>query len=540
MPQATSVLEPSLGVKHFASEVISTFASKQGVEGQVLISKCLKGWIEPSALAPETEPTSFEESVAHRILDVGTIALRGILEFSLGIILSEEDTEHVQELVYIADRIVANTNDYFSWEVERDGSGRLQNSVKVMMVTEGKSEQEAKERLKATILADEQKFQELLERFYVTFPEAPDHMKKFVKGLQLYLGGHHIWCSACDRYKIKTTAIENGANYISTDFVKDQLYSQDSMPTNLGDSALLAPVEYILSLPSKNMRSRVIDAMNLWFQLPDDQLATIKCVVDDLHNSTLMLDDIQDSSDLRRGCAATHQVFGIAQTTNSATYMVARAASTVVTYQDQYPQLINIFLDGTKALALGQSWDLDWRFTGYCPSIAEYMAMVDGKTGAMFDMIIRMMHCFSCTENLPIADLSRLTRLLGRWYQIRDDYQNIQDEHYTAQKGFCEDFDEGKLSYPVTVCCNLDPRAGAIVMGILRQRGNHGTSLPTSVKRQVLDKIRQTGALQQTWEALQNLERDTEAVLVTIESITGKPNPSFRTFVKLLSNVSRP
>ncbi len=51
-----------------------------------------------------------------------------------------------------------------------------------------------------------------------------------------------------------------------------------------------------------------------------------------------------------------------------------------------------------------------------------------------------------------------------RWYQIRDDYQNLQNKQYAAQNGFCEDVNKGKLLYSVVLCCELDPVARAPIL----------------------------------------------------------------------------
>ncbi|EAW24472.1 bifunctional terpene synthase/polyprenyl synthetase family protein [Aspergillus fischeri NRRL 181] len=544
---ATSALRASLGVgtlssiqglkgNAFMSRNLTAFMTKYGADGKALMARCLDNWVQPQESVVETEPANFEDSVASRVVTVGTRVIWGILEFSLGILLSDEDIKQIRHILDVADRIFANTNDYFSWEVERDGDQRVQNTVKTVMDREGKSEQQAKEKLRAAILEDERKYQLLMKQFALSTIDVPAHVWRFLVMLEVLLGGHHIWSAACERYKSRAPSVGNPS--VRKEIIIPNRVEEASSVA-LGNSALLDPVHYIQSLPSKNMRSKVVDALNIWFQLPHHLVDTVKGTVDDLHNSTLILDDIQDSSYLRRGFAATHHVFGSAQCINSATYLVAQAASRLIVHNEQYPALITFFLDGLKELALGQSWDLNWKSTGYCPSTEEYMAMVDGKTGVMFDMIIRMMHCFSSSQTVPVPELSQLTKLLGRWYQVRDDYQNLQDEQYTAQKGLCEDLDEGKLSYPLTVCCNTDPTAQRIIMGILRQR-LPGTPLQFNVKMQILDLIRRSGALQQTWELLQKFKKQADAALSNLEAITGVPNEGFRVVLTLLGNIPPP
>ena len=47
------------------------------------------------------------------------------------------------------------------------------------------------------------------------------------------------------------------------------------------------------------------------------------------------------------------------------------------------------------------------------------------------------------------SDYVPLVNLIGILFQIRDDYQNLQDTQYTNNKGLCEDITEGKFSFPI-------------------------------------------------------------------------------------------
>lgn len=309
-----------------------------------------------------------------------------------------------------------------------------------------------------------------------------------------------------------------------------------SEKAHLDDSALMAPAQYIASLPSKNVRTMLVDALNVWFQLAPKELQVIKEVVTDLHNSTLILDDIQDDSPLRRGSPATHTIFGSAQCINTATYIVVEAVQKV----RQYPQMFPEFLNGLSQLALGQSWDLNWKHNAHCPSVPEYTTMIDGKTGAMFTMIVHMMASLAPAPSAwPLPELDRLTELLGRWFQIRDDYQNLCDETYTEQKGFCEDLDEGKLSYPVIVCCESDSTARDIILESLL-RDKQGKSLAPAQKLKIIELIRSSGALLKTWQTIQHLMKETQAALSVVEACIGIPNPPIRLVVHLLSEACAP
>ena len=51
---------------------------------------------------------------------------------------------------------------------------------------------------------------------------------------------------------------------------------------------VLAPYDYLSSLPSKGIRDAAIDALDIWLDLPDSSLAPIRLIVKYLHSASLM------------------------------------------------------------------------------------------------------------------------------------------------------------------------------------------------------------------------------------------------------------
>jgi geranylgeranyl diphosphate synthase type 3 len=51
---------------------------------------------------------------------------------------------------------------------------------------------------------------------------------------------------------------------------------------------LLEPYEYLLQVPGKDVRAKLIEAFNQWLRIPDKELAQIKTIVTMLHNSSLL------------------------------------------------------------------------------------------------------------------------------------------------------------------------------------------------------------------------------------------------------------
>lgn len=252
---------------------------------------------------------------------------------------------------------------------------------------------------------------------------------------------------------------------------------------------MTGPYDYMLSKPGKNLRRKFIKHFNEWLKVPDRELNVIIDVVEMLHTSSLLcillhltydrIDDIEDGSELRRGFSAAHIVFGVPQTINSANYIYFCALQRLQCLEK--PQLTAIFCSTVSfsivanqgelmALHRGQGMELFWRDTAVCPAIEEYIEMAKNKTGGLLRLAIRLMQ--ECSPNNAYSasfkvaderDYTPVVNLIGILFQIRDDYQNLQDSQYTNQKGFCEDITEGKFSFPMVHAITARPDDDSLI-----------------------------------------------------------------------------
>ena len=87
-------------------------------------------------------------------------------------------------------------------------------------------------------------------------------------------------------------------------------------------SHLLDPYHYINSNPGKDVRGSLIDCFQTWFNIQDTHaIDIIKEIIADLHNASLLIDDIEDNSQLRRGQPVAHLIYGVAPVINCANYI---------------------------------------------------------------------------------------------------------------------------------------------------------------------------------------------------------------------------
>ncbi|KAF1921231.1 isoprenoid synthase domain-containing protein [Ampelomyces quisqualis] len=166
--------------------------------------------------------------------------------------------------------------------------------------------------------------------------------------------------------------------------------------TERKENILLAPYEYLAQHPGKDIRGQFIAAFNVWLQVPHESLDVISSVVKLLHTASLLIDDIEDASELRRGLPVANNIFGVAQTINSANYVYFKALSELETLDN--PELVKIFTSELLNLHRGQGLDLYWRDTSTCPSELEYLDMVNHKTGGLFRLAVKLMQAESATS----------------------------------------------------------------------------------------------------------------------------------------------
>lgn len=60
------------------------------------------------------------------------------------------------------------------------------------------------------------------------------------------------------------------------------------------DKQLLEPFTYLLQVPGKNVRKKLLKAFNIWLKVDEEKVRAIGDIVQMLHNASLLLDDIQD------------------------------------------------------------------------------------------------------------------------------------------------------------------------------------------------------------------------------------------------------
>ncbi|KAJ7183855.1 isoprenoid synthase domain-containing protein [Mycena filopes] len=273
------------------------------------------------------------------------------------------------------------------------------------------------------------------------------------------------------------------------------------------DKIILSPFHYLESNPGKEILDRLIAAFGSWLAVPPESRACISRLVNMLHTASLMIDDIQDASQLRRGKPAAHLVFGTAQTINSANYVYFLAYQEVLQLKNSRlpeKELIGMLTAELLCLHHGQGLELFWRDSLTCPTEEEYVAMINDKTGGLLRVMIKLMMACA-TTNLEV-DYTPLVNLIGVFYQIRDDLMNLQSATYSNTSGFASDLTEGKFSFPLVHGVRANPD-DHLILGVLQRR----PSTPSSKTPVIAYLKEQTRSFEYSLGVLDNLERQARA-----------------------------
>lgn len=170
-----------------------------------------------------------------------------------------------------------------------------------------------------------------------------------------------------------------------------------------------------------------------------------------MHNGSLIVDDVEDGSMVRRGQPAVHVKFGQDLAVN---------AGNTLYYLPLYPLFRGLsgFDAGTRArvydviceemcrLSFGQAMDIYWH-RGLKPNVSEadYLQMCDYKTGALAAMAAKLGALLGEGSVRQVEALGRFARTIGIAFQIQDDILNLKpSEGWGKEVG--EDIVEGKRS----------------------------------------------------------------------------------------------
>ena len=275
-----------------------------------------------------------------------------------------------------------------------------------------------------------------------------------------------------------------------------------------------APALDLLNRGGKRWRPLL---MMLFYQLyrSDDDIIAFTPLVELPHNGTLIVDDIEDSSDFRRGKPAVHLIYGTDLSINTGNFLYFLPH--ICIDSSSFPDGIKLaayryYNESMANLHIGQGLDILWhRDKDYIPSLDEYLTMCSFKTGGLSQLAGRLgVRSGGGSEETAFA-VGKACQQMGVGFQILDDVINLTVGNPGKKRG--DDIVEGKKSLPVILCSQMGGDMTRL-KEIFVRAGKEGIEKAGSEVEEAISIIQATGAIAKAKEkALSILKESRETIL---------------------------
>jgi geranylgeranyl diphosphate synthase, type I len=179
-----------------------------------------------------------------------------------------------------------------------------------------------------------------------------------------------------------------------------------------------------------------------------------------LHNFSLIHDDIQDQSFVRRGRPTLWTKWGIAQAINAGDLMFTLANKAIFANIGKINdaviiQAADILHQTSILLTKGQFLDLSFEKEKTLP-LEAYWPMISGKTAALLAASCQLGGLIAGIDPRYVDAFGEFGRLLGLAFQVHDDYLGIWGDASLTGKSNESDLVSGKKSLPVLFALTLN------------------------------------------------------------------------------------
>ncbi|MCW3999948.1 MAG: polyprenyl synthetase family protein [Candidatus Bathyarchaeota archaeon] len=234
--------------------------------------------------------------------------------------------------------------------------------------------------------------------------------------------------------------------------VTPPMYSYNLEPLN---KAIADPIWDMLNRGGKRWRPALFLLICEALGKKADYCLDFAIIPEVIHNGTLVIDDIEDSSEVRRGKPCSYKIYGsdIAINVGNAMYylpllplMTNREVLSAQVQRDVY----EIYVQEMINLSMGQAMDIAWhRGIANADALSEqdYLQMCAYKTGTLARMSAKIAAVLAGGEPRLVEKLGRFAESIGVAFQMQDDILDLTGEEFAKGKGCVGgDISEGKRS----------------------------------------------------------------------------------------------
>ncbi|MFC7301523.1 polyprenyl synthetase family protein [Cognatiluteimonas weifangensis] len=212
----------------------------------------------------------------------------------------------------------------------------------------------------------------------------------------------------------------------------------------------------------------------------------LAAVIEFIHTSTLLHDDVVDASDLRRGRRTANAVWGNAASVLVGDFLYSRSFQLMVELDSM--QVQRILADTTNRIAEGEVLQL-LHVRNPDTDEAAYLGVIERKTAVLFAAATRLGALLAGADAATCDALHDYGLNLGYAFQIADDVLDYAADEAALGKHLGDDLAEGKATLPLI---HAIVHADAAARTRLRAAIEHGDS---GAMPEVLAAIAAAGSL---------------------------------------------
>lgn len=230
----------------------------------------------------------------------------------------------------------------------------------------------------------------------------------------------------------------------------------------------------------------------------------LAALIEFIHTSTLLHDDVVDESDLRRGRKTANALWGNAASVLVGDFLYSRSFQMMVELDDM--RIMRILADTTNRIAEGEVLQL-LNIGNADTSEQAYLDVIERKTAVLFSAATRL---GAVLAGLPPDQEQALAQYgldLGYAFQIADDVLDYVSDADTLGKNIGDDLAEGKPTLPVIhAIAHSSPDQAASLRRAIESGGLDSLD-------NIVSAIRDSGALEYARSRAEHYARSAKSAL---------------------------
>lgn len=290
--------------------------------------------------------------------------------------------------------------------------------------------------------------------------------------------------------------------------VNQQIFSQLS-----SDVALVNQLGiYIVNSGGKRLRPllAVLAARALGYA--GQQHISIAAIIEFIHTSTLLHDDVVDESTLRRGKETANALFGNQASVLVGDFLYSRSFQMMVQLDNM--RVMQVLADATNIIAEGEVLQL-MNVNDPDTTEASYMQVIYCKTAKLFEAATQLAAVISRQSSDVEAAMKAYGMHLGTAFQLIDDVLDYQADADELGKNIGDDLAEGKPTLPLIYALKM---GNPVQQQLIKEAITESNGMQHL--EQILAALHETGAFSYTRQiAQQEALKAQQALAVLPESV---------------------